>query len=290
MSWLRQSFEWMSQRYTAWFADWLHVNFVIRTVILVLMAWLIIFVAALLFKYVLGPVAVLVYVNIFKRAWNFFVIETLQEWIYIRYKSRGSQQFSGLYYRLCDKIKRNRNTLSYAGYTGILERGRVRKVGNHLMVYSAVIAALWIGAFGLNQEYVRPAWVGAVDVSGDADENLHQSDDTNEDDGNDDEDNSEVVPQAAYIPGMLSPREFPAGGNVVLALAEEFRSDGVRLWDGPGPGTDTTVVEMLWGYDLLIYLGHYVPDSDVDALYWLRVRTPSGMEGYIGSQLVEVVG
>jgi len=268
-----------------------------------MMCWLIIFVAVLIFKYVLGPLMVLIYVNILKRAWNFFFTETVHEWIYINYHSKGDPKFSNLYMRLCDKVKHNRAVLSYTRYKNIMRQGRVRKVGNHLMIYTGIIATLWIGAFGLNQEYAMPAWAGSTpDVrenNGQAEypgpdetpqDNNGAVSDNNETNGEtNNENNGESVGAAdIYPPGLLSPGHFPADGQVIFALTDEAGSDGARLRDGPG--TATTVIEMLFGYDLLIYLGFYAPDPDVETLYWLQVRTPSGAEGYIASQLVEVVG
>jgi len=296
------SFQWMQERYSIWFADWLHVNFIVRTVILLLMVWLIIFVVGLLFKYVLGPLVVLFYVNIIKRAWNFFVTETAQEWIYINYSSKGDPKYAGTYHKLCDKVKKNHVALADSGYMNIHKRGHVRKVGNHLMVYAAIIAALWIGAFGINQEYVTPVW-GAAGLASQAQDtqDSHENEENDEYQDNQDQNSQEMYPADAddsvsdpeltaqtLSPDLIVPGQLPADGEVLLALTDEFREGGARLRDGPG--TNTTVVEMLWGYGILVYLGYYMPDDDVDMLYWLRVRTPSGMEGYIGSQLVEVVG
>ena len=158
MSWFRVSFERAGDLYRYLFADWLHVDFIIRTVILLLMVWLVIYVASLLFKYVLGPLMVLIYVNVLKRAWNFFFTETIHEWIYINYYSKGDSQFTNWYYRLADRVKRNRAALSSGGYAGILKRGRVRRLGNYMMVAVGIICTLWILAFALNQEYVSPVW------------------------------------------------------------------------------------------------------------------------------------
>jgi len=294
MTWFRSSFEWAGDLYVRLFADWLHVDFLIRTAILLLMLWLIIYVASLIFKYILGPILVLLYVNVIKRAWNFLVIETLHEWIYINYYSKGDTRFRDLYMRLCDRVKHNRAMLDSTGYRAILKNGRVRRLGNGMMIAAAVIATLWVGAFGLNQEYARPAWVGVTTPEptgesddgypGDADAYTHEDDAYNdEQDGTgqteDGRDTTDIYP-----PGMVVPGRLPAEGQVIFSLTEDAALAGARLRDGPG--IDSTVIEMLFGYDLLVYLGQYIEDSDVRALYWLRVRTPSGTEGYIASQLL----
>ena len=290
MTWIQSSFSWAGDLYSRWFADWLHINFIIRTVLLLLILWLIVYVATLIFKYAVGPLAVLAYINIFKRFWNFFVTETIQEWIYIHYYSKGSMRFAGLYLRLTDKIKHNRTMLSNNEDRVLLRQKRIRKLGNHMMISAAIIAALWVAAFGINQEYTAPAWAA---VNGSTNDSSAQDNDypeipyeTEPDDAAERDD--EPYAYNIYPPGQLSPGQFPADTPVILALTEEAQA-GARLRSGPGTA-DTTVIEMLWGDSLLTYLGYYVADADVETLYWMRVLSPSGVEGYIGSHLVTVVG
>jgi len=296
MTWFRASFEWAGDLYATLFADWLHVGFLIRTVIILLMLLIVIFVAAQLFKFVFGPLIVLVYVNVVKRAWNFLVTETLHEWIYINYYSNGDTKHAEWYMRLCDRVKRNRAVLSDTGFKSILGRGRVRKLGNYLMISAAIVAALWVGAFGLSQEYAMPAWAGNIasdaaqnddidEYAGYVEPEEPEADNETDEAGNTEE---SQTPRDIYIPGMVSPRSFPAEGQIVFALTEAAGDEGARVRDGPGTGT--VVIEMLFGYDLMTYMGYYIPDSDVATLYWLRVSTPSGTEGYIASHLVTVVG
>jgi len=286
MNWIQTTFQRMEGVYSRLFADWLHINFVVRTVLLLLMLWLIIYVAALAFKYIVGPLAVYVYINALLRAWNFLVTETIQEWIYIHHYSKGSQKYSGLYLRLTDKAKRNRAVLSNNDRG--TRRGRIRTLGNQMMVAAGIIVALWVVAFGINQEYTAPAWA----ANGSAGESIQPGDNNEVPNGG--ETGGEQTPNGRpstdheYVPGMIRPGQFPPGAQVSLALTEDAR-DGARLRSGPGTA-DTTVIEMLWGEGLLTYLGYYMPDADVDTLYWMRVLSPSGVEGYIGSHLVEVVG
>jgi len=289
MTWFRASFEWARDLYAAWFADWLHVSFLIRTIILLLMLWLIIFVGAQVFKFFLGPLIVLIYVNVFKRIWNFLVTETLHEWIYINYYSKGDSKHSDRYMRLCDKVKRNRAILSDTSFKGIIVRGNVRKLGNYMMLSAALIVALWVGAFGLSQEYAMPAWVGGVTNIPEETSDYEEYADPDDTDSDNETENDDIAePEEVYFPDMVTPSRFPSEGQVIFSLTDEASIEGARLRDGPGTGT--VVIEMLFGYELLTYMGYYIPDEDVATLYWLRVTTPSGTEGYIASHLVMVAG
>ncbi|MCL1787143.1 MAG: SH3 domain-containing protein [Defluviitaleaceae bacterium] len=48
-------FERFGAMYIRLFSDWLHINFLIRTVLLLLMVWLVIYVAAQIFQYIIAP-------------------------------------------------------------------------------------------------------------------------------------------------------------------------------------------------------------------------------------------
>ena len=287
MYWIQLTFQRMEGLYSRLFADWLHINFIVRTVLLLLMLWLIIYVAALIFKYAVGPFVVFVYINVLLRAWNFLVTETIQEWIYIHHYSKGSQKHSALYLRLTDRVKRNREILSNNEKKSA-RRGRIRTLGNQMMITAGVIVALWVVAFGINQEYVAPAW--AANGGGEGGNAPYIG--NNEEPGNGEangttQPNGRPSNDTEYVPGLMRPGQFPPGVQISLALTQEAR-EGARLRSGPGTA-DTVVIEMLWGDGLLTYLGYYVPDADVSTLYWMRVLSPSGVTGYIGSHLVEVV-
>jgi len=259
-----------------------------RTVLLVLVLWLIIYVATIMFKYVVGPLVTFVFINILLRGWNFFVLETIQEWIYIRHYSRGSTKFSGLYLRLTDRVKHNRARLSYNDDNKIIRRERIRRLGNQMMIAAGLIVALWVAAFGINQEYTTPAWV----ASGGAHESNAQDDtppieDTTFDTNDKGDNNEDYLYEDEHTHGHVRPGLFAEGAAISFVLAGEAM-EGARLRSGPGTA-DTVVIQMLYGDDLLTYLGYYVADADVDTLYWIRVRSQSGAEGYIASHLVEVV-
>ena len=287
MRWIQASFNRMEGIYARLFADWLHISFIMRTVMLILMLWIIIIIGALAFKYVIGPLLMRFYINVMLRAWNFIVVETVQEWIYIHHYSKGSPRFSGLYMRLTDSAKHNRALLAGGEENAVLQRKRVRRFGNQMMVAACVIVAMWVVAFGINQEYTAPVWV----ASGDADENAGPDDNGPEpqDASTGDESDDNATPHDANdIPGLVRPGQFPDGAQISMALTGDAQVEGARLRNAPGTA-DSVVIEMLWGDETLVYLGHYVADADVDTLYWLRVRSLSGEVGYIGSHLVVLV-
>lgn len=286
MSWFQSSFQRAEGLYSRLFGNWLHINFIVRTVLLVLMLWIIIYVATLAFKHIVGPFLAWIYINFLLRAWNFLVTETVQEWIYIHHYSKGSPRFSAMYLRLTDKIKHNHMVLSGDEENKALRRKRIRRFGNQAMIAAAVIAAMWVTAFGINQEYTAPAWVGSGDAgqSGTQDNNPHDPD--GEETNYETENGEAPTNGSAYTPGMVRPGQLPEGAQISLVLTVEAR-EGARLRSGPGTA-DTVVIEMLWGDELLVYLGYYVADADVDTLYWMRVRSASGTIGYIGSHLVEL--
>ena len=288
MTWIQTSFQRADSLYSRLFADWLHINFIARTVLLLLMLWLIIFIGALIFKYVIGPVWMLFYVNVLLRAWNFLIIETIQEWIYIHHYSKGSTRFSGLYMRLTDRVKHNRARLSSSEENTAHRRQRARRLGNQMMITAGIIVAMWVVAFGINREYAAPAWAASSGANEGSTQDETPPELGNNEDATETISGEEEPREDVYLPGMVRPGLFPEGAQISFALTGNAR-DGARLRSGPGTA-DTVVIEMLWGDEILVYLNHYVADADVDTLYWIRVRSESGVVGYIGSHLVEVVG
>jgi len=280
MNIIRTTFDNAGELYANLFADWLHINFVVRTILLLFALWLIIFLTAQLFQYVVGPLLVLFYTRTILRVWNFIVIETLQEWIYIRYYSQDKPNFANLYLRLCDKAKKNRQIIQYTKYTGILRRGKVRRVSLTAMIISGVAATLWVGAFGIHQEYAAPA-IAILEITEAAEEPTDNPTD------NPTEPEPAIQPHTAQLPLVPQTPESPANWaeNTLLTLNEQGRN-GTRLRNGPGI-TDYTIIEILWDDDQFVYLNSFVPDSYVVGLYWLHVQTPSGTDGYVSSQLVE---
>ncbi|MCL2215462.1 MAG: SH3 domain-containing protein [Defluviitaleaceae bacterium] len=300
MTIIRTTFDWAGALYSRWFADWLHVHFIIRTVLLLLLMWLIIFLGAQLFKYVLLPLVLMLYYHVFFRAWNFLFVETPQEWLYLRYHSKDKPDHAQLYSRLCDKVKRNRLILKHTKFAGMMIRAR--RPASVLMFICLVASTLWISAFGLHQEYAAPA---LVLIDNTADRDMQDSDvpdlDLPPDESSNNENDlydyytpgeaeAEPTPgsHAVYAPGTINPAGWPAESNIRLSLTEQG-AQGARLRDGPGIAGNT-IIEILWDDTLVTYLHSFVPDVYVNGLYWLRVRTPGGAEGYISSQLVEVAG
>lgn len=282
MAVIRLTFEWAGDLYGRWFADWLHVHFLIRTVLLLFALWLIIFLAAQLIQYFIAPVFLMFFYYVIFRAWNFLFVETSYEWLYIHYYSRDKPKFSSLYSKLYDKVKHNRIILSHTKYKGMLLRSR--RFATQLMVICAVAATLWVSAFGLHHEYVASAMVV---IEREVNENSYALEDDSIDgrEGKFDLYNEEVL---YYSPPDILFYPFEWRKYAVLALNEAGR-EGARLRDGPGI-SGQIIIEILWDDDTLIYLNKYVPDAYVNGLFWLRVQSPGGTVGYISSQLIEVEG
>ncbi|MCL2386295.1 MAG: hypothetical protein FWC89_01980 [Defluviitaleaceae bacterium] len=295
MAVISSTFEWAGNLYARWFANWLHVHFLIRTVIILFALLLIIFLATQLFQYVIWPAVMLVAYHVFFRFWNFLFVETPQEWFYIRYHSRGNPTRDAIYLRLCDKAKRNRTILSNARFKNLITRSK--PLGTKLMVISAVAATLWVTAFGLHHEYAAPA-LALVSEDQNIIENANYA--YNESNGTitdanalneSDEDPTTITYDPsdstthgyANIPNMLSPTNWQSS-NLVL---NETGRQGARLRDGPGIA-DQTIIKILWDDASLIFLNEYTADTYVTGLFWLRVQSADGTVGYISSQLVEV--
>ena len=278
MTIIRSTFDWAGELYGRMFVDWLHIHFLIRTVLLLLMLWLVIFLAGQVFQYFVWPLVLMVYYHVIFRFWNFFFVETPHEWLYIRHHSKDSPNFSQGYLRLCDKVKRNRLTLNHAKYRGMVVKAR--RLALQLMVVCAVTATLWVSAFGLHQEYadvVLPlpdSVVGGAEIPGYVDVGVP---------GYDNGEYNGGVYYAYYAPGVSRPSEWVYGRILTL---NEMGRDGARLRDGVGI-TGSVVIEILWGDQRLSYLGVYEHDPYVAGLYWIRVLAPSGAEGYISSALVD---
>jgi hypothetical protein len=268
-----------TELYAYWFAEWLHIHFVTRTAILLLIFWGILFIVTLLFYYIFGPLWVLFFRHVLFRLYNYLFVETPYEFIYIHFYSKDKPTLRRLYLRLSDKVKKNRLILNHTRYKGILYRGFVKRVTWTLATAVGITVTLWLTAFGLHQEYYVPALV-LVEVP--------QNTETQSPDGEVPANN--VIPNIpdesqviVYPPGYINPTlwtDFP----VILQLNENG-INGARLRDKPG--FDGTVIQMLWDDQTLEYLEKYTPDADVPGLYWLWVRTKDGQNGYIASHLIE---
>ncbi|MCL1884527.1 MAG: SH3 domain-containing protein [Defluviitaleaceae bacterium] len=266
MTIIRTTFDWAGELYGRIFADWLHIHFLIRTVLILFVMLLGVFLLAQFVKYVAAPIILMIFYHVFFRAWNYLFVETPHEWIYIKYHSQDRPNFAKTYLRLCDKVKRNRMILSHTKYKGIVIRSR--RFSMQFMVVLAVTVTLWASAFGLHFQYATPV-VAIVN-----------------------EPEIEYIPaEEEYIPEeiivfaeeVFLPEYFAE--NSVLALNEQG-SQGARLRDGPGI-TDSTIIEIVWDDDELIFLNEYEPDVYVNGMFWLLVQSPSGTIGYISSQLIE---
>jgi len=263
-----------------------------RTIILVLLAWLVIYIAAQIFRYIIAPLLLMFYFHIIFRAWNYIYVETLHEWLYIRFYSKGKKRFAGTYLRLCDKVKRNRTKLKFAKFPGMVRRSK--KFTQRLMFIVGVVAALWLASFGLHREYVAPAArFPTMPAFARPDVPIAPG--------------YEIPPQHTYVYNneetaaaneggirgidqdhWLNPANWPNLGEMVLELTAQGAL-GTFLRNGPGIA-EYAVIEVLWDNDRLVFLEYFVPDPDVVGLFWLHVLSPTGTEGYVSSHLVELVG
>jgi len=248
--------------------------------------WLAIYIAAQIIRYVVAPLVLLFYIHVIFRAWNYLAVETPHEWLYIRHFSKGSPKYEKTYLRLCDRVKRNRTKITYAKFPGMVRRSK--KFTQRLMIVCGVMAVLWLGSFGLYNEYTVPAV--ALQPAEQQAESYQQT---------------QLPPPElptlpppalgedtpAGIQGIdhdhwLNPANWPEQGEMVLTLTEQGEL-GTFLRNGPGI-SGHSVIEILWDNDRLVFLEYFVPDPDVFGLFWLHVLSPSGTEGYVSSHMVEL--
>ena len=278
MNLLQSIFNRAGDLYAQYFAEWLHIHFVIRTAILLLILWGALFVVAMLLMYVFGPIVVLFYRHIIFRWYNYWFVETPHEWLYIRYYAKDKPNFRAWYLRLSDKVKRNRMILAHTRYKGILYRGAVKRFTWVLIATVGFATTLWLTAFGLHQEYYVPVIAGYA----------HGGPGTT---GNATANNGGQ--SGSTIPGMGSTPYDPSGATP-FTLPEyaslrlnELGAEGTRLRDLPC-FADGRVIEMVWGGHVLTYLNEMHADASVSGLYWLRVLSPEGLAGYVASYLLAI--
>ena len=297
MNFIRTSFNWVGDLYVRWFYEWFHIHFLIRTVIILLLLWLMIYIAVQIFHYLAAPMFLLFYYHVIFRFWNYLFVETPQEWIYIHYHSQDKPDFNDTYFNLCDKTRKNRLILSRSRYVDVVNR--TQKVASRLLAIFCVIATLWAMSFGLHHEYAMPVWgvlnnnVENTITSPPANVVVPsptptQTPTTSPDDSIeiDIENEAEIIAEYEDY-GYINPANIPPGTDVFFIL-NESGSSGARLRDSPII-SQSTIIEIVWFDTTLLYLHEYVADNEVRGLYWLRVRTPNGTEGYISSQLVYIV-
>jgi len=316
MQFIQSTFDWAGDLYNRWFSNWLHIHFIIRTVIILLALWLIIYVAIQIFQYIIAPLFVLFYYHVIFRLWNFLFVETPQEWIYIKYHSKDKPNFNETYSNLCDKLKKNQMVLSRAKYSGIIYRGNVKSVAVRLMIILCVVATLWVTAFGLHHEYAAQVWVDIENENNTNNNNnnypplINNENNVNNENeeysGNNNENiyneyngveelpyiYDDIPPSypptyAIYSYGYVNPALWDANTNIQLQL-NELGSLGARLRDAPSIA-NATIIGVFWDSEVFIYLHEYIPDRYVRGLYWLYVLAPNGVQGFISSQVIEVI-
>jgi len=284
MSVIRGTFDWAGELYNRWLGDFLQdVHFIIRIAILLLAAWLIIYVTAQLFRYIIVPLFLLFYYNVIFRAWNYITAETLEELLYVRYYSKDKPTFRNLYLRTYDRVTKNRTILDNLSYKGMVRRSKYVTLG--IMIVSIVVATVWIPSFGLYQRDAELVMVqNGIDLTSgeiEADEDYLEYVDAR--------DIEIAIPDNdPIVVNWLSPTDWSDAAEIIFRL-NELGIPGARLRSGPGI-IGQHVIEILWDDDQMVYLHSFTPDPDVVGLYWLRVLSPNGTEGYISSQLIEIVG
>ena len=208
------------EMYANLFASWLHVNFVVRTIVLILLAWLVIFLAAKLFQYVIGPMS--------------FMLITL-----------------------VGKPGRKEHRPMYSTHTA-----KLRRISLIAMLTSGIIVALWLGVFGIYQEYATQA-ITLVESN----------------EGVNHEINLDIL-----IPLPQEPQDLELPYNVILALSPQGMG-GTMVHSGPGV-EEYTVLEILWDYDQILFLNRIV--SDTNGQHWVYVQTPSSITGFVNSYFVNM--
>jgi len=267
----------MSTFYTSTFAEWMHVHYLLRTVILLLIVWLVLYLAANAFRLVVGPILLFFCYHLLFRAFNYLILETAQEWLFIKYHSKGSKRFARSYVRLTDTVYQNRKTLKSLTYLTLC--GKAWNGVFSLMVACMVSASLFVTALGLTIEFTdiyreREVVSGPIQNIPPA---IHPS-----------------ITVPIELPSMEEPDEIPVSvfepptwaiePGINLVLTEEG-SAGTRLRDGPGID-EFTVIEILWGDVVLEYIGNFEAD-EAEGLFWMQVLTPVGNVGWVSHVLLD---
>ncbi|MCL2286004.1 MAG: SH3 domain-containing protein [Firmicutes bacterium] len=241
MTIIRSTFNRFGEFYNLLFYDRLHIHFIVRIIILLLVFWMIAYILAQIFRYIIAPAAILFYYKLMKK----------------RHRAR--------YYV----------NLSYVGMVR-----SSRKAALRLLIVCGAASTLWLSAFGLHHDHAVPVAAVNAGAISNAITDLAEyyasgavfADDTHN----------------MLNTGWPGAAAWPADLEIILYL-NELGQQGTRLRSGPGIA-DYTVIEILWDNDLLVYLYRSYPDKYEEGLYWLRVLSPTGTEGYVSSQLVGIVG
>jgi hypothetical protein len=285
MNTVQSVFNAISEWYGTVFYDWLYIHFVIRTLILLLVIWLAVFVGGQIYKYVLGPLLVLVWYHLLFRAWNYLFVETPMEWTYINYFSKDKPFLNAKYLRLCDRVKRNRNKMSHLSYKSIIIHGHVKRGAHRLIVTGMIAGTLWAAAFGLYYEFAYDGPKPYVSSFAEATARPSEEPTATPEPTPPPTPVPTPEPTPAYVPPTLSPEEMFWIGKNVLYL-NEFGVDGSNVRDKPD-GLDSTVIEIVLGTAVLEYMDEYYEDPHTPSMYWIKVRTAAGTVGYVSNRLLQ---
>jgi hypothetical protein len=276
MAAIRDILEYSSGIYNHIFEEWLYIHFSIRTLILILVMWMLVYACAQVLQYLLVPLSILFIYHVLFRLWNYFFVETPQEWIYIRYFSQEKPFMRGMYARLCDRIKRNRQILGRVRYANILAPGTIQRATTRLMVVMMVLVTLWTAIFGLYGEYTSGRFMSFLPRVEDIGEQAKDepSPPTGEEQEN----------YALSEDFVMDPATWPADATLIFTLTA-YGSGGSNIRDLPSVENGTPL-EIVYGGVRLLYLHAYAPDENDADIFWLKVRAPSGVEGYVNETLL----
>ena len=261
MTWVDNIFEWAVVYYRELMADYMHFHFVMRTAFFMLILGLTVVIGKYALEYIVGPIIIFILFQVLFRAWNFFITETRQEWIYIHFYSKNDSRYNQKYLSLCDKINDNRQKMARMSYIEVFKRKNLRKLSRGLFVFIFVVVALWLCAFGIyaNND-LSPA---IVETDFEISYTI-----------------SEELPHDINLK-----LDWLQNENIILRLNSRGII-GSRLRNAPN-FEDSYVIEILWGEQRMTYTGVFHEDDYDTNMYWLQVIAPSGQIGYISSQLVE---
>ena len=275
MEWVTNIFDWAVVYYREFMGDFMHYSFYMRTAFFVLLLGLFVVIGKYAIEYIIGPIIIFILFQVLFRAWNFFITETRQEWIYIRFYSKNDSRYNHKYLSLCDKINDNRRKMANMRYVEVFKRKNLRKLSRGIAIFVFIVVALWLGAFGIyaNNELTSSNELPSINV-----QTRPESNPPNIILG-------DVPYFVIYGPSLAESPTWITDESRVLRLNSEGMI-GSRLRSGPS-FEYSYVIEILWGEQRMEFTGVFYTDDYVPDMYWLQVIAESGQIGYISSQLVE---
>ncbi|MCL2708183.1 MAG: hypothetical protein FWF03_03605 [Defluviitaleaceae bacterium] len=279
------AYEKIAEAYNRVFADWLYIHYIPRTLLLLCLALTLAYIAVNAVRYVAAPFAAVVYFHMLLRLWNFFVTETAQEWLYVKYFSKGRQRFVRTYQKKCDSVKKNRKRMTNASYFKIIRRTGYINAFRGLLVSALLVAGLMNVSVGLFVGYRES--VEKIEAASRKQPDPSPTIAPTPAPTEAPEPEELSAPDETETELEIDPRRWGDGAELYFML-NEHGTDGANIRDLPSFRFGE-IVDMVWGDMLLVYLNEFSRDVDNDDLFWLKVRIPSGTEGFISSLLLTEV-